>query len=174
MQDVLSEKPSGPVTLPPENPGFARRYDVQGLEAIDVAVLDTFPHTREDDTTPYPGEPMEIHISTDEFSPVCPWSGLPDFGQLDIRYLPREKCVELKSLKYYLTSYRFVGIYHEHATRRVLGDLVRLLDPLKLELTCDYGLRGGIRTCVTVRYLAPDLLQSGQLQTGQLIAPQVK
>ncbi|MBB6099360.1 7-cyano-7-deazaguanine reductase [Deinobacterium chartae] len=136
----------------PNKQGFDRRYDVQGLEAIDVDILDTFPLVREDDLSGYPGEPMEIHISTDEFSPVCPWSGLPDFGKLEIRYLPREKCVELKSLKYYLTSYRFVGIYHEHATRRVLADLVKLLDPLRLEITCDYGLRGGIRTCVTARY----------------------
>lgn len=140
----------------PAQAGFDRRYDVQGLDAIDVAVLDTFPYVREDDLAAYPGEPMEIEITTDEFSPVCPWSGLPDFGQLHIRYLPREKCVELKSLKYYLTSYRFVGIYHEHATRRLLADLVRLLDPLRLEIRCDYGMRGGLNTVCTVRYAAPD------------------
>lgn len=136
--------------------GFDRRYDVQGLDAIDVDVLDTFPLVREDDTSGYPGEPVEIVISTDEFSPVCPWSGLPDFGRLEIRYLPRESCVELKSLKYYLTSYRFVGIYHEHATRRVLADLVRLLDPLGMTIRCDYGIRGGINTVVTAQYVAPD------------------
>lgn len=136
--------------------GFDRRYDVQGLDAIDVAVLDTFPHVREDDPAPYPGKPIEIVIKTDEFSPVCPWSGLPDFGELEIRYLPRDKCVELKSLKYYLTSYRFVGIYHEHATRRVLADLVKLLDPLSLSIACDYGMRGGIRTLVNAHYTAPD------------------
>lgn len=136
--------------------GFDRRYDVRGLDAIDVAVLDTFPLLREDDAAPYPGEPVEIVIRTDEFSPVCPWSGLPDFGKLEIRYLPRETCVELKSLKYYLTSYRFVGIYHEHATRRVLADLVRLLDPLRLTITCDYGVRGGLGTVVTAKYVAPD------------------
>ncbi|MFC4455880.1 preQ(1) synthase [Deinococcus sonorensis] len=143
----------------PQQRGFDRRYDVQGLDAIDVAVLDTFPHVREDDPVRYPGEPMEIVISTDEFSPVCPWSGLPDFGRLEIRYLPRDKCVELKSLKYYLTSYRFVGIYHEHATRRVLGDLVTLLDPLSMTITADYGMRGGINTVCTARYAAPDQKQ---------------
>ena len=104
----------------------------------------------------YPGEPMQIEIVTDEFSPVCPWSGLPDFGRLEIRYLPREACVELKSLKYYLTSYRFVGIYHEHATRRVLADLVNLLKPLSMEIRCDYGMRGGLNTICTVKYVAPD------------------
>ncbi len=143
-------------TPPPAQPGFDRRYDVQGLDAIDVAVLDTFPYIREDDAAHYPGEPMEIQIVTDEFSPVCPWSGLPDFGRLDIRYLPRDRCVELKSLKYYLSSYRFVGIYHEHATRRLLADLVKLLDPLRMEIKCDYGMRGGLNTVCTVRYTAPD------------------
>lgn len=134
--------------------GFDRRYDVRGMEAIDVAVLDTFPNVREDDPVPYPGEPIEIVIKTNEFSPVCPWSGLPDFGELEIRYVPREKCVELKSLKYYLTSYRFVGVYHEHATRRVLADLVKLLDPLSMTITCDYGVRGGINTVVKAAYRA--------------------
>ncbi len=152
----MTKTQPGAAQAAPQNPGFERRYDVQGLEAIDVAVLGTFPHLREDDPVRYPGEPMQIEIVTDEFSPVCPWSGLPDFGRLEIRYLPREKCVELKSLKYYLTSYRFVGIYHEHATRRVLADLVALLDPLSLELRCDYGMRGGINTICTVRYVAPD------------------
>lgn len=138
----------------PDRPGFNRRYDVQGLDAIDVDVLDTFPVARDDDPNAYPGEPIEIVITTDEFSPVCPWSGLPDFGKLEIRYVPNERCVELKSLKYYLTSYRFVGIYHEHATRRVLADLVRLLEPLSMTITCDYGVRGGINTVVTARYPA--------------------
>ncbi|MBZ9750820.1 NADPH-dependent 7-cyano-7-deazaguanine reductase QueF [Deinococcus sp. HMF7620] len=136
--------------------GFQRRYDVQDLSAIDVAILDTFPHVREDDQSPYPGQPIEIVISTDEFSPVCPWSGLPDFGRLEIRYVAAEKCVELKSLKYYLTSYRFVGIYHEHATRRVLADLVRLLEPVRMTITCDYGVRGGINTVVKAEYTRAD------------------
>ncbi|GHF52735.1 7-cyano-7-deazaguanine reductase [Deinococcus metalli] len=140
----------------PQNPGFDRRYDVRGLDDIDVQVLGTFPHVREDDPVAYPGEPMQIEIVTDEFSPICPWSGLPDFGRLEIRYLPRHHCVELKSLKYYLTSYRFVGIFHEHATRRVLADLVALLDPLSMEIRCDYGMRGGMNTICTVRYTAPD------------------
>lgn len=153
---------TAPHNAAPQQPGFERRYDVQGLEAIDVAVLGTFPVVREDDPVAYPGEPMHIEIVTDEFSPVCPWSGLPDFGKLEIRYLPRHTCVELKSLKYYLTSYRFVGIYHEHATKRVLADLVKLLDPLSLEIRCDYGMRGGINTICSVRYIAPDQAAPGQ------------
>ncbi|RTR30857.1 preQ(1) synthase [Deinococcus radiophilus] len=153
---MTQTEPTPAATSAKDCGGFDRRYDVQGLDAIDVAVLDTFAAIREDDPVRYPGEPSEIVISTDEFSPVCPWSGLPDFGRLEIRYVPREKCVELKSLKYYLTSYRFVGIYHEHATRRVLADLVALLDPLRLSIDCDYGLRGGIRTAVKANYVAED------------------
>ena len=150
------------MTASPTAPaGFDRRYDVQGLDAIDVAILDTFPLTREDDLQRYPGQPMEIEIVTDEFSPVCPWSGLPDFGRLEIRYLPRDRCVELKSLKYYLTSYRFVGVYHEHATRRLLADLTKLLDPLSLTIRCDYGMRGGLNTVCTVKYVAPDYQPQG-------------
>ncbi|WP_326522582.1 hypothetical protein [Deinococcus rhizophilus] len=72
---------------------------MQGQDPIDVAVLDTFLHVREDDPRASPGKSLEIVISTDEFSPVCPWSGLPDFGTLELRYVPREMCVELKSLK---------------------------------------------------------------------------
>lgn len=139
----------------PDRPGLDRRYDVRGLDAIDLGVLDTFPLARDDDPAAYPGEPVEIVIRTDEFSPVCPWSGLPDFGKLEIRYVPRDRCVELKSLKYYLTSYRFVGIYHEHATRRILTDLVRLLEPRSMTVACDYGVRGGINTVVTAAYPGP-------------------
>ena len=62
-------------TTAPQQPGFERRYDVQGLDAIEVEVLGTFPQSRDDDPQTYPGEPMEIVIKTDEFSPVCPWSG---------------------------------------------------------------------------------------------------
>lgn len=160
-QEVSSQGRAVQDHLPGQR-SFERRYDVQGLDAIDVGVLDTFPHVRQDDPLAYPGEPMEIVISTDEFSPVCPWSGLPDFGRLEVRYRPRHSCVELKSFKYYLTSYRFVGIYHEHATRRVLGDLVRLLDPLTLSVSADYGLRGGIQTVCTARYSAPDFTATDQ------------
>jgi 7-cyano-7-deazaguanine reductase len=83
---------------------------------------------------------------------VCPFSGLPDFGTLTIRYLPSDACIELKSLKYYLTSFRSVGIYQEHAANRVLADLVACCDPRWMEVTLDYRLRGGIHTVVTVTH----------------------
>ena len=81
-----------------------------------------------------------------------PFSGLPDYGTLTVRYLPSDGCIELKSLKYYLTSYRNVGIYQEHAVNRVLDDLVACCAPKWMEVVLDYRLRGGIHTVVTVEY----------------------
>jgi 7-cyano-7-deazaguanine reductase len=83
---------------------------------------------------------------------VCPFSGLPDFGRLTVRYLPSDGCIELKSFKYYLTSFRSVGIYQEHAANRVLEDLVGCCSPRWMEVALEYRLRGGIHTVVTVEH----------------------
>jgi 7-cyano-7-deazaguanine reductase len=112
-----------------------------GPEAIDAAALDTFP---------YDGPRQEIVTETDEFSAVCPYSGLPDFATLIIAYVPGAACVELKSLKYYITSYRNVGIYQEHATARIADDLFNLLEPRTLSVTTVYNVRGGFETTCTV------------------------
>jgi 7-cyano-7-deazaguanine reductase len=113
-----------------------------GPEAIDVAVLETFE---------YAGPDQEIVTETREFSAVCPYSGLPDFATLTIKYIPADRCVELKSLKYYVTSYRNVGIFQEHATARIAEDLFKLLQPQKLEVSTVYNVRGGFETMCTVR-----------------------
>ena len=108
--------------------------------AVRVDLLETFP---------YEGNPQKINYSTTEFSAVCPFSGLPDYGQLMIDYEPNEKIVELKSLKYYITSFRNVGIYQEHVTNRIFDDLHQLLNPTYLKITTIYNTRGGIdTTCV--------------------------
>lgn len=112
-----------------------------GPEHIDVAVLETFG---------YDGPVQEIVTETGEFSAVCPYSGLPDFARLTITYVPRSKCVELKSLKYYVTSFRNVGIFQEHATARIAEDLFRLLDPKRLAIRTVYNIRGGFETTCTV------------------------
>lgn len=112
-----------------------------GPEAIDVAVLETFG---------YEGPAQEIVTETREFSAVCPYSGLPDFALLRITYVPTDRCVELKSLKYYVTSYRSVGIFQEHATARIAADLFRLLQPRRLSVTTVYNTRGGFDTTCTV------------------------
>jgi 7-cyano-7-deazaguanine reductase len=112
-----------------------------GPEHIDVAVLETFG---------YEGPAQEIVTETNEFSAVCPYSGLPDFARLTITYVPGAKCVELKSLKYYVTSFRNVGIFQEHATARIAEDLFKVLEPQKLSVRTVYNIRGGFETTCTV------------------------
>lgn len=121
------------------------RLPVQGYEAIDAGVLETFPNE-------YPGKGAVVDISTDEFTAVCPWSGLPDFGTVRVRYVPQAKVLELRSFKYYLLSFRNVGIYQEHVVNRILEDLTAAADPQWMEVTLDYRIRGGIHTVCTVRY----------------------
>ncbi|HEU4763841.1 MAG TPA: preQ(1) synthase [Gemmatimonadales bacterium] len=117
-----------------------------GPEQVDVAVLETFP---------YDGPRQEIVTETKEFSAVCPFSGLPDFATLTIRYVPDEACVELKSLKYYVLSYRNVGIYQEHATAKIAQDLFQVLRPRNLSVTTVYNVRGGFDTTCTVTLPEP-------------------
>ena len=100
----------------------------------------------------YAGQEAEVAIDTDEFTAVCPWTGLPDFGTLVISYVPDKTCIELKSLKYYLLSYTNVGIVQEHAANRVLNDLVALCKPVRMGVTLDYKVRGGLHTVVTAKY----------------------
>ncbi len=101
------------------------------------------------ETIDYDGNPQEITCETDEFSAVCPFSGLPDIGKVIVVYVPDRKLVELKSLKYYFVSYRNVGIYQEAATNRIYNDLFRCLKPKYLMVKTVYNVRGGIvSTCV--------------------------
>jgi len=121
------------------------RLRIDGYEVIDSACLETFPYES-------PGTDLTVEIDTDEFTAVCPWSGLPDFGSVAIRYLPKAKVLELKSLKLYFLSYRSVGIYQEHAATRILADLVKVVEPQWMELVLDYKVRGGIHTVCKVRW----------------------
>src|ERR1700753_2194561 len=94
----------------------------------------------------------EILIVYTEFTSVCPKTGLPDFGTLLIRYMPREKCLELKSLKEYLFTYRNLGIFQENIANQVLHDVVKATEPVWCEVKGDFRPRGGISTVVTARY----------------------
>ena len=123
----------------------SRRFDIQQEDAIDVAVLEAVPFD-------YTGSATEVIYETEEFTFICPWSGLPDFARLVIRYLPHSSLVELKSLKYYLTSYRNVGILQEHAVNRILQDLVQLVQPVSMVVEAEYRERGGIKTKAVARY----------------------
>jgi len=118
-----------------------RTIPLVGPESVDVGVLETFEYT---------GPDQEIVTETREFSPVCPYSGLPDFATLRITYVPSDRCIELKSLKYYVTSYRNVGIFQEHATAKIAEDLQRTLRAKRLVVTTIYNTRGGFDTTCTV------------------------
>ena len=116
-----------------------RRFDTETEERIDTGVLETIRFE-------YPGSATDIVYETGEFTCVCPWTGLPDFGRLTIRYNPGLTLIELKSLKYYLSSYRNVGIIQEHAVNKILKDLVELIRPLSMSVVADYNERGGIKS----------------------------
>jgi 7-cyano-7-deazaguanine reductase len=124
-----------------------RRYDVGDLSTIDVDVLETFPYE-------YAGREINMTIDTDEFTSVCPWSGLPDYARIHIEYIPDRTCIELRSLKYYFLSYRNVGIYQEHLVNRIMDDLVRCARPRWMKVAADYQVRGGLHTVATREYRA--------------------
>jgi len=107
--------------------------------------LETFPNPR-------PERDFEIAISCPEFTSVCPKTGLPDFGEIRITYVPDALCVELKSLKYYMIGFRNRGIFYESVTNQILDDLVRLLAPRRMTVVGDFSVRGGIKTMVTAEY----------------------
>lgn len=122
-----------------------RRYDVQPLSSIDADALETFPYE-------YVGKDIVINIETEEFTTVCPWSGLPDFATINVDYIPSKVCIELRSFKYYLLSYRSVGIYQEHAVNRILEDLVKCSRPKWMKVAADYKVRGGVHTVASREY----------------------
>jgi len=110
-------------------------------------VLETFDNQ-------YPGRDYTIEIVCPEFTSVCPKTGQPDFGTLTITYVPDRRCVELKSLKLYLQQYRNEGIFYEHATNRILDDLVAVVQPRQMKLVAAFTPRGGITTTVTAEFVA--------------------
>ncbi|MFC1752826.1 preQ(1) synthase [Thermoproteota archaeon] len=119
-----------------------RQFKFKPESAICANFLETFP---------YKGETQHIVYETKEFSAVCPFSGLPDYAYLKIEYIPKKLCIELKSLKYYIISYRDIGIYQEAATNRIFKDLYRALKPKSLCITTIYNTRGGIDSTCTIK-----------------------
>ncbi len=101
---------------------------------------------------PNSGRNYEIRFECPEFTCLCPRTGQPDFATIRIQYVPGERCVELKSLKLYLWSFRDEGHFHEAVTNRILDDLVKVLAPRSLTVVGDFWIRGGIHTVVEVRY----------------------
>lgn len=113
-------------------------FNYDDASKINAKFLETFPFESVD---------QYIKTETNEFSAVCPFSGLPDLAKVRIEYFPTGgKCVELKSLKYYFTSFRNVGIYQEGATKRIYDDLSSILETKKIQITTIYNIRGGFKT----------------------------
>jgi len=108
--------------------------------------LETFPN-------PQPARDYEIDIRCPEFTSLCPKTGLPDFGEIRITYVPDRLCIELKSLKYYLIEYRNRGIFYEQVTNQILDDLVAACAPRRMRVVGDFSARGGIKTSVAVEYV---------------------
>ena len=94
----------------------------------------------------------EITISIPEYTSICPKSGLPDFGTITIRYIPRERCVELKSLKTYILAYRNLGIFYENAVNRILRDFVKACKPSQAVVTGEFNVRGGMKSIIEASY----------------------
>jgi len=111
------------------------------------ANLDTFEN-------PEPGRDYSIRIRIPEFTCLCPKTGQPDFATLSLEYVPDRLCVELKSLKLYVWSYRDEGAFHEAVTNRILSDLVRACTPRFMRLTAEFNVRGGIYTTVVAEHRA--------------------
>ncbi len=119
-----------------------RTYDFFGEDAIETDVLETVDFENKYEEL--------VKYETDEFSAVCPFSGLPDIAKVIIEYVPTTKIVELKSLKYYFISFRNVGIYQERATQRIFEDLYALLKPQWIKITMIYNTRGGINATTVI------------------------
>ena len=111
----------------------------------EIVEIETFPN-------PFPGRDYNIDMECPEFTCLCPKTGQPDFGILDISYIPNKLCIELKSLKIYLTSYRNEGGFHEKVVNIILDDLVAACKPKKMKIVGDFNVRGGIHTTVTVEH----------------------
>lgn len=124
------------------------RYAVDKPDIVAADVLDPIDYH-------YKGRrDIVITISQPEFTSVCPMTGLPDFGTINIRYTPDNWIVELKSLKYYLLQFRNVGMFYEHVSNRILDDLVQVLKPKMMEVTGHFTSRGGLTATVCARYEA--------------------
>jgi 7-cyano-7-deazaguanine reductase len=110
--------------------------------------LESFPN-------PYPKRDYGIRFDCPEFTCLCPKTGQPDFATIRISYIPDKLCVELKSLKLYLWSYRNEGAFHEAVTNKILDDLLKTVSPRQMEIEGDFYVRGGIHTVVKVSYQKP-------------------
>jgi 7-cyano-7-deazaguanine reductase len=131
-------------TLPPPNQqGLEIRSTPR--EEMQLVALDTFPYE-------YAGREIRINFEIPEFTAICPFSDFPDFAVIKLEYVPNERCIELKSLKMYINSFRNIKVFHEHVINIILEDFVRACDPLRVEIEGDFHVRGNIKTIVRAAY----------------------
>ena len=114
-------------------------------EEMQLFPLDTFAYE-------FPGKEIKIEFEIPEFTCVCPFSDFPDFATIRLEYVPNERCIELKSLKLYINSFRDVKVFHEHVINMILEDFVNACDPLSVEIEGDFNVRGNIKTTVKAEY----------------------
>jgi len=126
-------------------PGYTEKEARAGLRAR-LPAIEIFPNQFPD---------YEITIEIPEFTSICPKTGLPDFGTIIIRYVPRERCLELKSLKMYILAYRNLGIFYENAVNRILKDVVKACKPVEASVVGEFSPRGGLMSVVEARYPRP-------------------
>jgi 7-cyano-7-deazaguanine reductase len=129
--------------LPPNQQGL----DIRSTPRAEMRLypLDTFAYE-------YAGREIWVEFEIPEFTAICPFSDFPDFAIIKLKYVPNERCVELKSLKLYINSFREVKIFHEHVVNVILEDFVQACDPLRVELEGDFHVRGNIKTTVRASY----------------------
>jgi len=131
-------------TLPAPN---QQGLDIQSTPRteMDLFPLDTFPYE-------FPGKEIRIKFEIPEFTCVCPFSDFPDFATIRLEYIPNQRCVELKSLKLYINSFRNVKVFHEHVINLILEDFVSACDPLAVEMEGEFNVRGNIKTTICASY----------------------
>ena len=112
---------------------------------MDLYPLDTFAYE-------FAGSEIWVEFEMPEFTAICPFSDFPDFGVIRLRYVPNKLCIELKSLKLYVNSFREIKVFHEHVVNIILEDFVAACDPLKVEIEGDFHVRGNIKTVVKASY----------------------
>lgn len=134
-----------------DNAGIApvnqQQLDIRSTprEEMELYPLDTFEYE-------FAGKRIWIDFEMPEFTAICPFSDFPDFAVIRLSYVPNERCIELKSLKLYINSFRNVKIFHEHVINIILDDFVKACDPLKVRIEGDFHVRGNIKTVVRARY----------------------
>jgi len=117
-------------------------------EEMKLFPLDTFAYE-------FVGNEIWVEFEIPEFTAICPFSDFPDFAVIKLKYVPKERCIELKSLKLYINSFRNIKVFHEHVINMILEDFVTACDPLRVEIEGDFHVRGNIKTVVKASYSAP-------------------